>query len=83
MGRCELAYLSRAEIDLDVARAQHRAYEQTLEALGCKLVSLPVEPDLPDSVFVEDTATVLDEIAVITRSGAGSLCVRMNYARIS
>jgi dimethylargininase len=34
------------------------------------VVSLPAEPDLPDSVFVEDTAVVLDELAVVTRPGA-------------
>lgn len=33
---------------------------------------LPAEPDLPDSVFVEDTAVVLPELAVITRPGAES-----------
>jgi dimethylargininase len=33
---------------------------------------LPAEPDLPDSVFVEDTALVLDECAIITRPGADS-----------
>jgi dimethylargininase len=31
---------------------------------------LPAEPDLPDSVFVEDTAIALDELAIITRPGA-------------
>jgi dimethylargininase len=43
-----------------------------LEELGCVLESLPAEPDFPDSVFVEDVAVVLDEIAVITRPGAVS-----------
>jgi len=31
----------------------------------------PRRPDLPDAVFVEDAAVVLDEIAVITRTGCG------------
>jgi dimethylargininase len=34
--------------------------------------ALPAEADLPDAVFVEDTAVVLDECAVITRPGAAS-----------
>ncbi len=72
IGQCELTYLPRAEIDIELARAQHGAYEKVLERLGCRLVSLPGEPDLPDSVFVEDTAVVLDEIAIITRPGAAS-----------
>jgi len=60
----------RIEIRLDVARAQHLGYERALAELGCDVVSLPAEPDLPDSVFVEDTALVLEEIAVILRPGA-------------
>ena len=33
---------------------------------------MPAAHDLPDSVFIEDTAIVLDELAVITRPGAAS-----------
>lgn len=69
---CELTHLSREPIDLERARAQHRAYEQALAALGCRVERLPAEPELPDAVFVEDTAVVVDEVAVITRPGAGS-----------
>lgn len=72
MGQCELTYLPRVEIDIELARAQHREYEKTLEALGCSIVHLSAEPELPDSVFVEDTALVLDEVALITRPGAES-----------
>jgi dimethylargininase len=72
MASCELTHLARSPIDTALARRQHRRYAQALASLGCRLVELPVEPDLPDSVFVEDTAVVLDEIAVITRPGAAS-----------
>jgi dimethylargininase len=70
--RCELSYLPRKPIDLDLARDQHRAYEEALESLGCRLVSLPELPEQADAVFVEDTALVLDELAIITRPGAES-----------
>lgn len=70
IGRCELTYVPRTAIDLETARGQHVAYEQALSELGCGVVSLPPEPELPDSVFVEDTALVLDEIAIILRPGA-------------
>ncbi len=70
--RCELTHLERVPIDLERARAQHAAYEAGLEALGCEVMRLAEEPELPDSVFVEDTAIVLDEIAVLTRPGAES-----------
>ncbi|MGE5624082.1 MAG: dimethylarginine dimethylaminohydrolase family protein [Bacillota bacterium] len=70
--RCELSYLPRQSIDLALAREQHRRYQETLASLGCRIVSLPELPEQPDSVFVEDTAVVLPEVAVITRPGADS-----------
>jgi dimethylargininase len=69
---CELTHLNRNAIDVDLARAQHHAYEDALAQLGCRVESLPALDELPDSVFVEDVAVVLDEIAVITRPGAES-----------
>lgn len=69
---CEITHIARTPIDLDVARAQHGAYVKALWDLGCKVIELPAEPDLPDSVFVEDTAVILPEAAVITRPGADS-----------
>lgn len=69
---CEITHIERAPIDLEIARAQHGAYVRLLEELGCQTIELPEEPDLPDSVFVEDTAFILPEVAVITRPGADS-----------
>ena len=70
--RCELTHLERIPIDLDRANRQHHAYEETLRSLGVEVLSLPVEPRLPDAVFVEDAAVALDECAIITRPGADS-----------
>ncbi|MDH4066514.1 MAG: arginine deiminase-related protein [Acidobacteriota bacterium] len=72
IGRCELTHLERRPIDVERARHQHRRYEECLRDLGCRVQRLPEEPELPDSVFVEDIAVVLDELAVITRPGARS-----------
>jgi dimethylargininase len=72
MMRCELTHLERTPIDVARAREQHHGYEQALQSLGWRIETLPEEPDLADSVFVEDTAIVLDEVAVITRPGAAS-----------
>jgi dimethylargininase len=69
---CELSFISRAPIDLEKARAHHLAFEQLLEKLGARVISLPEEKDLPDSMFVEDPALVLDEIAVIFPLGTES-----------
>jgi dimethylargininase len=72
IGKCELTHLARQPIDVDVARAQHHQYEAALKFLGVEVHSLPVEAELPDSVFVEDIAIVVDEAAVITRPGVDS-----------
>jgi dimethylargininase len=69
---CELTYLERAPIDADAAARQHRAYCEALRAAGARVVTLPPLDELPDSVFVEDTAIVLDELAVLTRPGVES-----------
>jgi dimethylargininase len=66
---CELSFIPRKPINLEKARAQHHKYEETLEKLGARVISLPEEPALPDSMFVEDPALVLDELAVICTLG--------------
>jgi dimethylargininase len=55
---CELTFHPKQRIAVEKAIEQHRAYQQCLARLGMEIVSLPAEPDLPDSVFVEDTAVV-------------------------
>lgn len=69
---CELSFIPRRPIDLAKARAQHHAYEQLLASLGVRVLSLPAEPALPDSMFVEDPAIVLDELAFIFPLGTES-----------
>src|SRR5688572_7454803 len=72
MARCELTHRRREPIDVDLARAQHRAYEACLRTAGCRVERLGAEPELPDSIFIEDTAIVFDELAIVTRPGAVS-----------
>jgi dimethylargininase len=72
IANCELTYLDRVEIDYALACRQHEQYCQALAGLGCQVLSLPAQADLPDSVFVEDAALVLDETAILTRPGAAS-----------
>ncbi len=69
---CELTFVERKPIDLTRAREQHRAYEQLLEKLGARVISLPAESALPDAMFVEDPAIALDELAVILPLGTDS-----------
>src|SRR3982075_1687723 len=69
---CELSFIDRKPIDLAIAQEQHHAYEKLLGKLGARVISLPAEPGLPDSMFVEDPAIVLDELAVILPLGTAS-----------
>jgi dimethylargininase len=72
LARCELSFVAREPIHPARAARQHAAYGEALRSRGCELVELPRLEDFPDSVFVEDTALVFDELAVITRPGAAS-----------
>jgi dimethylargininase len=72
INRCELGYLARQPIGVEKAAKQHQQYEECLRELGVSVVSLPAEPEMPDSMFVEDPAVVVNEVAVMTRMGAES-----------
>jgi len=72
INQCELTHLAREPIDYERARAQHKQYEDALHTLGLDVISLDSEPDLPDSVFVEDVALVVDECAIMLNPGAAS-----------
>jgi len=72
LAECELTHRPRDPISVADAMAEHAAYENALRSLGATVVRAPAEPTLPDAVFVEDTAIVLDEVAVITRPGAAT-----------
>ena len=70
LAECALTHLERTPIDAALAAVQHDAYEDALRAAGFDVNRLPALPDHPDGVFVEDTALLLDEHAIITRPGA-------------
>lgn len=72
LANCELTHLARTPIDVDVARAQHAAYEQALRDAGCTVERLAAGREMPDAVFIEDIAVVFDEVAIVTRPGAES-----------
>jgi dimethylargininase len=58
--------------DAQKTRAQFDAYVSTLLGLGITVTVLPALPAFPDSHFVEDTAVVGPEFAVLTHPGAPS-----------
>ena len=72
LAECELTHFERQPLDVGRAADEHDAYEALLRKLGATVRRLPAEPELPDGVFVEDTAVVLNECGIITRPGAVS-----------
>ncbi len=51
---------------------QHQAYVEALKSIGLTVIELDPLPDYPDAHFVEDTAVVTPEVAIITNPGAPS-----------
>jgi dimethylargininase len=55
--------------DYELMQVQHEAYIQTLFSLGLTVITLEPLPNFPDAYFVEDTAVVTPQVAVITYPG--------------
>jgi dimethylargininase len=72
IGGCELTFLPRSDIHFGRAQQQHQDYQAALSSLGCELVVVPAPSELSDSVFIEDTALVLDDFALMLRPGVES-----------
>ncbi|MCP4572217.1 MAG: amidinotransferase [bacterium] len=58
--------------DPELALHQHSAYVAALKALGLDVDVLPALAGHPDACFVEDTAVLVPDLAVVTRPGAPS-----------
>jgi dimethylargininase len=69
---CQCTYIPRSPIELVEAGRQHSAYCAALRECGCDVQTLDVNRELPDGAFIEDTAVVLDELAVLASMGTGS-----------
>ena len=53
----------------DLACQQHEKYVEALQYCGLEVTVLPADNDYPDSTFVEDTALLTSECAIITMPG--------------
>src|SRR3954468_18698521 len=65
-----VTHVARVPVDAARAAAQHAAYVAALAAADWAVREAPAADDLPDSAFVEDTAVVLGDLAVLARPGA-------------
>lgn len=70
LASCQLTHIARVPIDVALAEAQHAAYCDALRQAGVIVDALEPAPHLPDAVFVEDAAVILDDVIVVTRPGA-------------
>lgn len=57
------------EIKVDEARRQHEGFVALLRDLGLDVIELPPDEELPESVFIEDTAVIVNGVVLITKPG--------------
>ena len=57
-----------SNVSEELVEQQHAEYVRALEAAGLKVNSVEADEDLHDCVFIEDTAVVLKQHAMITRA---------------
>jgi dimethylargininase len=67
-----VTHIDRTAVDAELADSQWDGYVNALSEAGWQTVEVASADDLADSVFVEDTAVVFGDTAVITRPGADS-----------
>jgi dimethylargininase len=72
IAECEVTFVNRLPIDLQLAAGEHEDYCAALERLGVIVKRLNGNESYPDACFVEDTAIVLDELAIICSMGVPS-----------
>ena len=62
-------YFGNGPTDVSDARRQHSAYIAALRGFDIDVTELVPDEEHPDCIFVEDLAVVLDDRALLTRSG--------------
>jgi dimethylargininase len=72
MAECLLTYIARSAIDHERLHQQHAAYCNALQDCGAEVRLLEVNADFPDCTFIEDTAVVLDEVALVARPASAA-----------
>lgn len=65
----QVAHIARSAIDAEKADEQWDSYVSALMENGWDTVEVPVAPEAPDSVFVEDAVVVFGNTAVLTSPG--------------
>ena len=63
-------HIARVPVDAGLAARQHEAYVDAVADAGWTIREVPPADGLPDCAFVEDTAVVFGDLAVLARPGA-------------
>ena len=69
---CISSHPEAKNVNLNLARSQHRKYCSALQELGLEVIELDPMETHPDCCFVEDTAVIVGHKAVITRMACES-----------
>ena len=69
---CLSCHPLRNTVNLSLAKKQHAAYCLALRELGLEVITLEPDDSHPDACFVEDTAVVHGQRALVCRMGAES-----------
>jgi dimethylargininase len=64
-----VTHISRSTVDVALANRQWASYVEALHEFGWQISEVPLLESAPDSVFIEDTVVMFDNMAVITRPG--------------
>ncbi|KAH8361058.1 hypothetical protein KR200_008780 [Drosophila serrata] len=62
------ALLENGEFDVQLAKQQHEQYCTLLRTIGLDVIELPPDDQLPEGVFVENSAVICNGVALIGRS---------------
>ncbi|AWB88352.1 dimethylargininase [Salinibacterium hongtaonis] len=68
----QVTHIDRLPVDPEEADREWDAYVEVFSDHGWKIVEIPVAEGLADSVFVEDNAVVIDDLAIIGVAGTPS-----------
>lgn len=69
---CVVTFSDTPLIDVSLAKQQHNNYCNVLSQVGVDITKLEADDNLPDCCFVEDTAIIIEDIAIITYLGTES-----------
>ncbi|NCV47238.1 MAG: N(G),N(G)-dimethylarginine dimethylaminohydrolase, partial [Actinobacteria bacterium] len=64
-----VTHISRSTVDVALAIRQWAAYVDALRTFDWDIAEVPLLESAPDSVFIEDTVVMFEDVAVVTRPG--------------